>query len=406
MNSMIFLPCLLKACLFLCSLTQATNTSPLTLHESLDRVPSGWYQTTSEPCPSQKIQLHIALRDDGKHELLEQHLLGVSTPGHALYGQHCDHDKLSDLLRPEHEVTIAVLSWIQEAGISTDDVSIHHDWINIETTLDRAGRLLDAKYHSFENIDSTVAPLIRTLSYSVPKNLRPHIQMIQPTTHFSRLKPQQVSSPSGPPAQLYGSPTKLNASFCINTTTPDCLRALYNIGNFKANASSGAKLGISGFNYQIANTTDLQLFLNKYAPAENKSKLSIDLTNGANNTQGFASEANLDTQIAVALSVNIPVTYIKTGGVGPLIPDLQQPDGPGDIPVQEPFLAHLSYLLNLSQAELPTVLSVSYAEDEQSHPKEWMVAVCQGFMKLGLRGVSVLVSRYAPTFCIGRLGCG
>jgi tripeptidyl-peptidase I len=154
------------------------------------------------------------------------------------------------------------------------------------------------------------------------------------------------------------------------------------------------KLGISGFNYQIANTTDLQLFLNKYAPAANKSKLAVNLTNGANNTEGLAAEANLDTQIAVALSANIPVTYIKTDGVGPLIPDLQQPAEPGDIPVQEPFLAHLNYLLNLSQAELPTVLSISYAEDEQSHPRSYMLAVCQAFMKLGLRGVSVLVSRY------------
>ena len=83
----------------------------------------------------------------------------------------------------------------------------------------------------------------------------------------------------------------------------------------------------------------------------------------------------------------------KTGGVGTLLPDLQRPDIGDALDVQEPLLVHLQFLLNLTQENLPIELSVSYGEDEQSHPVSWMKTVCQLFAKLGARGVSILVAK-------------
>lgn len=181
------------------------------------------------------------------------------------------------------------------------------------------------------------------------------------------------------------------------TTPPDCIRALYSIGEFKANSSSGVKLGISGFNYQQAVHSDLNLFLDKWAPPEKGATFKVVTSNnGVNNETGalvWAPEANLDMQYAVSLAYGIPATFYKTGGYGPLIPDLQQPNNGDSLDVQEPFLEHLQFLLNLTQKDLPTVLSISYGEDEQSHTVSYMKTVCQLFAKLGARGVSVIVSR-------------
>jgi tripeptidyl-peptidase-1 len=222
--------------------------------------------------------------------------------------------------------------------------------------------------------------------------------MIQPTTHFGRATPYQVGGEPTPiPAYGPGSATKLNATYCNTTTPPDCIRALYKIGEFKANSSSGVKLGISGFNYQQAVHSDLSLFRDKWAPMENKTGFKVVTSNGGvNNETGalvWAPEANLDIQYGVSLAYGIPATFYKTGGFGPLIPDLQQPNGSDSLLVQEPFLEHLQFLLNLTQEDLPTVLSISYGEDEQSHPVSYMKSVCQLFAKLGARGVSVIVSR-------------
>ena len=373
----------------------APSTQPR-VFEQLDRVPAGWSQGNSAPCPEQRIKLQIAIRQEGKHALLEQQLLSISTPGHALYGEHYGPQQLSALFRPDPAVSSSVISWLQEASIHDTDIEDNGDWVNINTTIGQAETLLHTKFDFFHHVDETVQPRIRTLQYSIPQHLHRHIQMIQPTTHFARAMPYQTGGDSGGPIPVYGSPTKLNATYCNTTTPPDCLRALYKMGDFKANASSGVKLGISGFNFQQAVHSDLNLFLGKWAPAEGGASFKVKTSNGGvNNETGalvWAHEANLDIQYAVSLANGIPATFYKTGGVGPLIPDLQQPNESESLDFQEPFL-ELQYLLNLPQKDLPTVLSVSYGEDEQSYPLSYMKSVCQLFAKLGTRGVSVLVSR-------------
>lgn len=49
-------------------------------------------------------------------------------------------------------------------------------------------------------------------------------------------------------------------------------------------------------------------------------------------------------------------------------------------------------MLNLPDEELPQTLTTSYGEEEQSVPEEFALKVCNMFMQLGGRGVSVLFS--------------
>ncbi len=379
------------------SIAAAAPSLDLKVFENLDSIPDGWYQGDYAPAPHDRIRLQIAVRQEDRNALLEQRLLDMSTPGHTSYGQHYSPEQLDELLQPDPATSSAVLSWLQDADIPECYIQDKGDWFNVYATVAQAETLLDTKFHYFHHVDEAMPPRVRTLQYSVPQHLHHLIQMIQPTTHFSHAKPYQAGGNSGAPIPVYGSPTKLNSTFCNTTTSPDCIRALYTLGDFKANSSSGVKLGISGFNYQEALHSDLKLFLNKWAPAENKANFTVKTSHGGvNNETGaqvWAVEANMDIQYAVSLAFGIPVTFYKTGGFGPLIPDLQQPNSSESLDVQEPFLEHLQYLLNLTQKELPTVLSISYGEDEQSHPVSYMKSVCQLFAKLGARGVSVIVSR-------------
>lgn len=99
-------------------------------------------------------------------------------------------------------------------------------------------------------------------------------------------------------------------------------------------------------------------------------------------------EANLDLQYVQAVSAPIPVLEYSTGGRGPLIPTLdnQFPS------TNEPYLEFLTYVLNLTDAELPQTLTTSYGEEEQSVPADFAYKVCNLFMQLGARGVSILFS--------------
>lgn len=58
----------------------------------------------------------------------------------------------------------------------------------------------------------------------------------------------------------------------------------------------------------------------------------------------------------------------------------------------EPWLEFLESLLAMDDDTLPKVLSLSYTDDEQSTPRAYAIKVCDLFMQLAARGVSVLAA--------------
>jgi tripeptidyl-peptidase I len=90
------------------------------------------------------------------------------------------------------------------------------------------------------------------------------------------------------------------------------------------------------------------------------------------------------------LSYPVPATYYTTGGLGLLVPDLDEPTQADNS--NEPYLDFLHYMLALDDCELPQTLTASYGEDEQSVPEAYSRAVCSMYAQLGARGVSVIFS--------------
>lgn len=220
------------------------------------------------------------------------------------------------------------------------------------------------------------------------------IQTIQPTTRFGQLHPQFKHVHNKIKAKPPANPTGFNASYCNLTITPDCLKGLYRFENFTAQKNQKNKLGVSGFLEQYAQFDDLSNFVKTFAPSSKGLNFSVvSINNGQNvqhNISQDSSEANLDVQYAAVLASGSPLEFYTTAGRGPLIPDLDQPD-----PLtgsNEPYLDQLHYLLSLPDEELPTVLSYSYGEDEQSVPQSYANATCLLFAQLGTRGVSVIFS--------------
>ena len=80
-----------------------------------------------------------------------------------------------------------------------------------------------------------------------------------------------------------------------------------------------------------------------------------------------SGEANLDVQYALPFSYPAKATFYSTGGMGDLVLDLDQPNML--VNQNEPYLDFLHYLLALPDKKLPTTLSVSYGENEQSIPR-------------------------------------
>ena len=270
----------------------------------------------------------------------------------------------------------------------------HHvgQGLTINSTVAEAESLLDTTFWYFHNNGRQV---VRTMQYSVPSEIRSYIQTIQPTTYLGRLKP--LSSHILPKGKEVASiaVSKLASQSCSITITPTCLQDLYQLGN----ASSiprvpGNTLGISGYLEQWVSYDDLSRFASSFAPWISGYNLTIAGIDGGVNEQHNltqdSQEANLDVQYAASLASSSDLVFFSTASTGPFNPDLDQPSI--NASTNEPYLTQLTWLNSLPNEKLPTVLSTSYGEDEQSVPRDYAIAVCKLFGQLGARGVSVIFS--------------
>ena len=238
--------CLTSACALLAFATfvqaipaQASKLIPL---EDLGQTPAGWKQSRV-PDPDKLLRFRIAIKQEHAFEF-EQHLLAISDPDHASYGQHMKRDELKSMLKPSEDASTAVQEWLLSRGVPASHIEDDGDWINFYAFTGHAEKLLNTQFHYYRNEMADIER-IRTLRYSVPAHLHQYIHMIQPTTRFGQIQPQRSTVwehfEIGPSYQdLYQYPgSSLNVSFCNTTITPQCLRDLYHVGNFRGSDKNG-----------------------------------------------------------------------------------------------------------------------------------------------------------------------
>jgi hypothetical protein len=111
----------------------------------------------------------------------------VSTPSHPRYGQHLKREELKDLIKPRAESTSTVLSWLEQSGVDARDIHNDGEWINFYTPVKRAEEMMVTVFKTYQSEARPDVKRVRSLGYSVPAEVRSHIDMIQPVcTAFSR----------------------------------------------------------------------------------------------------------------------------------------------------------------------------------------------------------------------------
>ncbi|KAL3482445.1 peptidase S8/S53 domain-containing protein [Aspergillus californicus] len=364
----------------------AASVSPYVTVERLQQPPDGWLRSPDAP-PSKLMKFHIAIRQERATEF-EQMVIDMSTPGHHNYGRHMKRDDVRAFVRPSNHTLEQVLSWLESENIPAESIESHGNWVGVSMRISQAESLLKAKFHRYTH-RKTHQHAIRTLSYSVPRDIYPYIQLIQPTTRFAQPTMQAMRPNFEPVAAKFADLT----ADCPKTITPDCLRELYGLYDTEAKPDPRNRLGISGFLDQYARYSDFQQFVRTYAPSRTDTTFNVVSINGGINQQNSSvgsSEASLDIQYAVTLAYNPLATYYTTGGTAPFVPGIGETSQ--DESTNEPYLEQLQYLLNLPDEELPAVLTTSYGEEEQSVPESYSEATCNLFAQLGARRVSVIFS--------------
>ncbi|KAJ6590124.1 tripeptidyl peptidase A [Mycena vulgaris] len=365
----------------------STSASSLTLvKHPLPGVPFGWEELREISLgPKQGLNLRFGLAQHGFPQL-EALLQNISDPGHPSYGNHLSKEKVHSLSTPSNDTLEIVGDWLKRHNASSVKWSSAQDSVSAVIPVSAAEDMLSTRFGVFEHAKSGHR-IIRTLSYSLPEDLVSHIDFIHPTTaFFDPLRHGMGKFAYGKNAQAAHA-SQLESDLCVRVVDPPCVRQIFNIGNYIPDASLNNRIGVAGYLDIWARTDSLTSYLNDYVPESIESNYTFDIVNitGPFEISPFGDEGNLDTQETIQVAYPIPMTYYTADSVPPYIPDQNQD---GEIPgVNEPYFDFIDHILGLDNP--PTVITTSYGDDEQT---DYANAVCQGFAKLGARGITVLFS--------------
>ncbi|TQV92728.1 hypothetical protein V2A60_009193 [Cordyceps javanica] len=358
------------------TLAAASPLAQFVSKQSLDSVPEGWSLQAAAP-PDQKLNLYIRLKEENLDQLAKR-TLEISDPDHPDYGKHLTKAEIDALTAPTRETVDSVYKWLSSHGV--DAGQIDSGFVTVSVSVDQAQKMLNTDYGVYTQV-ATGRETVRTTSYSLPQYVHGAIDMIQPTTLFSDLglstrnmilddyTPSAIQARADDVCDREGSSTK-------------CLRQNYNIHGY--NASSGkTTFGITGFLGEVPDPISLSNYLKKYdSDIPSNTSFRVETINNGPSQPGGVGEADLDVQISVALVHPIETVFYSTGGSPPTT-------GPGG-EQNEPYLDWLQYTLALEHPS--RTYSISYGDDEPTVPTDYADTVCEQFLKLAARGVSILTA--------------
>ncbi|KAJ7100432.1 family S53 protease-like protein [Mycena epipterygia] len=360
----------LRRCLTVLAIVTAVYAG-MFVHESRSAAPAGFVSQGAAP-GGEMITLRVALASNNVVGL-EQKLMSISTPGTFEFRQWLSMDEVKAFVEPSPDTVAAFNSFSSANGFKPTVISPNGDWVSITLPVSQANELFDAQFEVFTH-PSTTNPIVRTLSVSLPSELVGHVDVIHPTTQFVLpVRPAPVSSNF----ESRATPESCNSSVASGVVTPACLQDLYLIPKKPATQKSNSLL-VTAYEGQFAQTADLAAFLKllrpDIPPTTTFTLLSAD---GGVNTQNISdagTEASLDIQYTTGIATEVRIEFLSNGGVD----------------FDTALLDTATFLDGVENP--PAVMTTSYSDTEAALGNSLATKVCNGYMALSARGVSVVWS--------------
>jgi tripeptidyl-peptidase I len=151
------------------------------VHERREAVPSGFVKLGSAP-ESQVINLRLSLVQ-GDMAGLEDRLMAVSTPSSAEYGQFLSKEQVEAFVAPKQDTIDAINKFLSENDLKATTASPAGDVLSISVPVSKANELFGAQFDTFKHTE-TNKETVRTLEYSIPAELKGHLDFVHPTTTY------------------------------------------------------------------------------------------------------------------------------------------------------------------------------------------------------------------------------
>ncbi len=289
---------------------------------------------------------------------LEKILFEVSDPKSPKYGKFLKRDEIAKITAHEKS-SEALLNYLKKNGIAVVSKTTYGEYITARAPISVWEQVLNTKFQAFIK-EGEKSPLVRALEYSLESDIASHVSHVFGVVDL-------------PPVMTRRAPfTKKVGDEATGSVNPAFLNSYYHItSNTGSQSASQAVFESLEQYYSPADLTQFQQTYNlpvEAVYADVGGYVSDqECLDDANN----CVEANLDVEYLMAVAQNTPTTYWY--------------DGASD--------SFLDWIKAVASTENPPLVhSISYGAIENSLPK----FTCNSFnteaMKLGVQGVSILVS--------------
>ncbi|KAJ6474812.1 family S53 protease-like protein [Mycena sanguinolenta] len=357
------------------ALVVAVSASKKVVHESLAASPSSFVHKGAA-APDDMLTLRLALAPNNLTGL-QAKMASISDPSSSEYRKWLTGDEVKDFVKPSAATSSALNNFVFENGLNATIISPHEDWMAITLPVSAANDLFDTQFQVYSH-PSMSDTMTRTLSVSLPQELVGHVQAIHPTTSFARPRGRQASATRQSQQRKRAISRSCNTHLGSGAITPACLQAIYGIPADPATQSDNV-LMVTAYVGQAAVKSDLKQFIQLMRPdldpeAETFTVVSLDGGDKVLSAGDDSGEANLDIQYTAGLATGVPLQFLSVGG--------------------EDFATALLDTTTFIDGlvDPPTVISTSYSENEDVFGTTMASKICNGYLALGARGISVLFS--------------
>lgn len=316
------------------------------------------YKLAGRSSPDDIIPLIFAVRQNTA--ALKAELAQISDPTHPRYAQYYTLEELAKFTFPES--TEALHAYLSQFDLQYIDTTPNGEYVKVAVTVATANAMLNADYMTFLPRDaaSTLPAVHRTQRYSLPISVADHLDYVAYTTNL-------------PAARASGVFTTLEpmAADADGIATISVISKYYNIQNLTCatRSSSNAVFETIGQSYE---PSDLTTFDKNYGvPAQKISKVVGTNNPGSCVNPNNCVEAELDVQLITAIAQDTATTFWS-------------------IPGSESFVEWAKAVA--ADPNPPKVHSVSYGSPESENPATNVKSFDTEAMKLGLRGVTIMVA--------------
>ncbi|NXG70293.1 TPP1 peptidase, partial [Baryphthengus martii] len=280
-------------------------------------------------------------------------------------GRYLSLEQVRDLVQPSPATLMTVLKWLRGHGVESCRSVATLDFLECRMPAGTAEVLLPgAEFHRYVKGQASV---VRSpLPYAVPEELAEHLDFVGGLHRFPAEK-KVVSRTWAPKAAERGR----RAEFHLGVT-PSVLRQRYNLTGGDVGVLANNSQACAQFLEQYFHQADVAEFMKLFGSSFTH-RSQVDKVIGQQGRGKAGLEASLDVEYIMSMGANIS-TWVFSN--------------PGRHESQEPFLAWLLLLSNMSQ--VPWVHSVSYGDDEDSLSLAYLQRVNGEFAKAAARGLTVL----------------